>query len=240
MLDASRCAAVAGKLLDPASRAAYSAGIREEYAAVRRRRRAAGQAGSAPGARRGPREPAEAGLEPLPPRPAHLHRRPGLPERSTAPRRAVATAHRPRHRPEPALSYDLDELTARIDWTPFFRTWELKGTFPGILTDPETGLQATSLHEDAIALLGRIQREGLLAARAVVGLYPANSGGRRHRLLCRRVPEPSAGGPALPAPAVRQGGGGRPNLCLADFVAPVSSGVADHGPGRSWSPPERA
>ena len=226
VLDASRCAAVAGKLLDPASRAAYSAGVREEYAGLRRGRRTSGK--------RAPLlalEDARANRLALdwsryrPVRPTFTGDRvfpaslPGVAARGHGPSAAPSSRVR--------RSYDLDELTRRIDWTPFFRTWELRGTFPGILSDPETGPQATSLHEDALALLGRIRREGLLAARAVVGLYPANSEGDD---IVFHADE-SRSDPLAVLPCLRQQfrkGAGRPNLCLADFVAPARSGVADY------------
>ena len=56
----------------------------------------------------------------------------------------------------------LAELRDRIDWTPFFRTWELKGTYPGILEDPTEGETAKSLFKDAETMLGRIVKEGWL------------------------------------------------------------------------------
>ena len=225
VLDASRCAAVAGRLLDPSSRAAYAAGVREEYAAVRRRRRVSG--------RRAPLLPLEnarANRLPLdwrryrPVRPTFV----GSRVFPAFPRRQAAHGHRSTATPPSRFrrSYDLDELAGRIDWTPFFRTWELRGTYPDILEDPEIGPQATALHEDALALLGRIRREGLLAARAVVGLYPAGS--RGDDIVFYR--DESRSDPLAVLPCLRQQfakGGGRPNLCLADFVAPARSGVED-------------
>ncbi len=227
VLDASRCAAVAGKLMDPASRAAYAAGIREEYATVRRRRQAPGK-----------RAPLLA-LDEARENRLRLDWSRYRPVRPTftgdrvfpnAPSRPVARGHGPAAAP-PArtrFSYDLDELAGRIDWTPFFRTWELKGTFPDILTDPEVGPQARALYEDAVAFLDRIQREGLLAARAVVGLYPANAVGDDIVFYS----DESRSDVLAVLPCLRQqfakGGNGRPNLCLADFVAPVSSAVADY------------
>ena len=127
----------------------------------------------------------------------------------------------------PARSYDLAELAERIDWTPFFRTWELKGSYPDILSDPEVGAQATSLHEDALALLRRIRREGLLQARAVIGLYPAASDGDDLVLFA----DESRRERAAVFPCLRQQfrkGAGRPNLSLADFVAPAGTGTPDY------------
>ena len=73
--------------------------------------------------------------------------------------------------------YPLAELVDRIDWTPFFQTWELAGHYPAILDDPAVGQTARSLFDDARALLDRIVREDLLEARAVVGFWPADSVG---------------------------------------------------------------
>ena len=73
--------------------------------------------------------------------------------------------------------YPLEELVERIDWTPFFLTWELRGTYPGILTDPKYGKEATSLLHDAETMLRRIVDRKLLTASAVIGFFPANSVG---------------------------------------------------------------
>ena len=70
-------------------------------------------------------------------------------------------------------AYDLSLLVDRIDWTPFFHTWEMKGKgYPAILTDERLGEQARSLYEDAQAMLQKIVDEKWLTARAVVGLFP--------------------------------------------------------------------
>ncbi len=234
VLDASRCVAVAGKLLDRASRAGYAAGIREEYEAIRRRRAGPGK--------RAPLlalEDARANRLQLD-WGRHAPVRPTFTGTRVFPRGgadAVAHGHGASASPKAALpsptsgsnapSYDLEELTARIDWTPFFRAWELKGKFPAILSDAEVGAEATSLFDDARALLRRIRREGLLAARGVVGLYPANSVGddlviwagedRDRRLSTFPCLRQQFGKP-----------GGRDNISLADFVAPACSGVADY------------
>ena len=233
VLDASRCVAVAGKLLDAGSRTAYAAGVREEYEIIRRRR-------SGPG-KRAPLLPLDAARanrlaldwgSHAPVTPTFTGRR-IFPSLSAG---AAAHGHGPSASPSSALSsssnparssYDLEELTSHIDWTPFFRAWDLKGAFPAILSDPEVGEQATSLYEDALTLLRRIRRERLLAAKAVVGLYPANAVGDDIVLWDSE----SRGTPLAVFPCIRQQftkPGGRPNLCLADFVAPACSGVADY------------
>ena len=128
--------------------------------------------------------------------------------------------------------YPLDDLVERIDWTPFFLTWELRGTYPGILTDPKYGKEATSLLHDAQDMLRRIVDRKLLTASAVIGFYPANSVGddvemyadeARDRVLktfhfLRQQNDKSGLRPNLP----------RENFCLADFVAPREIGVADY------------
>ena len=226
VLDASRCAKVAANLLDPASRTVYTAAVREEYAAVRRGRRT-----------RRPRAPllslADARANRLaldwsgyaPVRPAWTGDR-VFPD---AANRLVASGHGPSAAPatRPRTSYDLGELAERIDWTPFFRAWELRGTYPDILSDPDVGAEAASLHRDALALLERLRRNGRLAARGVAGLYPANAVGDDIVLYA----DESRTTPLAVFPCPRQQfakGAGRPNLCLADFVAPAGSGVADH------------
>jgi 5-methyltetrahydrofolate--homocysteine methyltransferase len=72
-------------------------------------------------------------------------------------------------------NYSLEELAAYIDWTPFFSTWELAGKFPAILQDEIVGLEAQKLYNDARSMLRRIIDEKWLEARAVIGLFPANT-----------------------------------------------------------------
>ncbi len=238
VLDASRCVTVAGKLLDRGSRAAYTAAIREEYEGIRRRRAGPGK--------RAPLltlEAARANRLQLD-WDRHVPVRPTFTGTRIFPRDGavgVAFGHGASASPRSALSsspsgaslsgaspsYDLDELASRIDWTPFFRAWDLKGKFPAILSDPEVGKHATSLYEDARALLRRIRRERLLAARAVVGLWPANAVGDDIAVW----DSGARGKPLAVFHCLRQQFAkrdGRSNLCLADFVAPECSGVADY------------
>ncbi len=72
-------------------------------------------------------------------------------------------------------NYDLKEIAEYIDWTPFFHSWELKGSYPKILTDPERGVEATKLFNDAKSMLNKIISEKWLTAKAVIGIHPANS-----------------------------------------------------------------
>ncbi|MGH7534288.1 MAG: vitamin B12 dependent-methionine synthase activation domain-containing protein, partial [Gemmatimonadales bacterium] len=201
VLDASRAVGVAGNLLSAAQRPKFVDGVRAEYRAIREQR-----AGATQGERR--LSIAEARANRL-----RFDRQLAAPAPCVLGPRALS-------------DYALAELVERIDWTPFFQTWELAGHYPAILDDPERGVAATALFRDAQELLGRIVRERLLRAHAVFGLYPANSigddielytdGSRRERLavihtLRQQMPKPA----------------GRPNLALADYVAPRDSGVAD-------------
>lgn len=70
-------------------------------------------------------------------------------------------------------NYDLKEIAEYIDWTPFFHSWEMKGSYPRILSDPSRGAEATKLFNDAQSMLKKIIDEKWLQARAVVGIYPA-------------------------------------------------------------------
>ncbi len=125
-------------------------------------------------------------------------------------------------------NYDLAELSEYIDWTPFFRTWELKGTYPAIFDDTVVGEEARKLFADAQALLERIVGEQLFTANAVLGLFPANAVGDDDVHV---FADEGRGAPLAVLHHLRQQiekPPGRPDLCLADFVAPRESGVADY------------
>ncbi|GAB4349597.1 MAG: methionine synthase [Gammaproteobacteria bacterium] len=122
--------------------------------------------------------------------------------------------------------YPLAELTGFIDWTPFFHTWELKGSYPRILQDAEKGEEARKLFADAQAMLQRIVAEGWLQAKGIVGLFPANAVEDDVEVYAdesRR--EVAARFHFLRQQHARPD---RPNYSLADFVAPRASGVADY------------
>ena len=121
-------------------------------------------------------------------------------------------------------AWPLDDLARYIDWTPFFRTWELAGRYPDILDDEIVGETARSLFEDAQEMLARIIEERWLTASGVCALWPAAADGddialytdesrerELERLVCLRQQADKAG----------------ENLCLSDFVAPIDSGIAD-------------
>ncbi len=124
-------------------------------------------------------------------------------------------------------AYDLSELREYIDWQPFFNAWEMKGRFPDILNNPTTGETARRLYDDAQEMLDRVVDEKWLTARGVYGLFPANADGddvvvwadddrQERRAVLHQL---------------RQQGehrAGVPHRSLADYVAPVGTGLADH------------
>ncbi|MCA3246690.1 MAG: methionine synthase [Azospirillum sp.] len=115
--------------------------------------------------------------------------------------------------------YPLDELVERIDWTPFFRAWELAGVFPAILEDKVVGESARHLYDDARRMLDRIVKEKWLVAKAAVGFWPCKRIGDDVAIYADedRVEEISR------FHFLRQQIGkraDRPNMCLADFVSP--------------------
>jgi 5-methyltetrahydrofolate--homocysteine methyltransferase len=128
------------------------------------------------------------------------------------------------------VDYPLADLVERIDWTPFFQTWELAGYFPAILEDEVVGESATSLYKDARAMLDRLVAERWLEARAVVGFFPANSDGREDILLWEPGCEKRTDQPWKTVHSLRQQMSktdSRPNFALSDFVAPLDSGQGD-------------
>ena len=128
-------------------------------------------------------------------------------------------------------SYSLAELAEYIDWSPFFQAWELSGPYPRILQDPVVGTEARKLFADANEMLGQIIRERWIEANGVFALHPAAQVGgddieiyadetRRSKLMIWHNLRQQNHKPQ-----------GRANLCLADFVAPKASGVADWAGG---------
>ena len=124
--------------------------------------------------------------------------------------------------------FPLDTLIEYIDWTPFFRAWELKGRFPDLLDDPRRGPAARELYDDARRLLDSIVRESALTARAAVGLYPAHACGDDIVFLSRDRSRERLRVPHLRQQMERDA---RPNVSLADFVAAASSAVPDWSGG---------
>ncbi|TML47822.1 MAG: methionine synthase [Actinobacteria bacterium] len=122
------------------------------------------------------------------------------------------------------LEVDVAVLRSYIDWTFFFHAWELKGRFPAILDDPEKGAAARDLHETAEELLDDIVAGGLFEARGVYGFWPAHAAG--DDLVLDVMLEGEAHFPMLRQQADHADS--RPNRSLADYVAPLETGLADH------------
>lgn len=205
--DASRAVGVCTKLLSQDLRAAFVAEVKADYAATRER---------------------------------HLKRKSDTVRLSLADARANKfridwdhyTPPAPRQLGVQVLqAYDLAKLAETIDWTPFFASWELHGKFPKILDDEIVGIEAKKLFADAQAMLKQMIAENWVEARAVFGLFPANSvneddiaiyvdESRKKMLMVwhnlrQQMQKPT----------------GRANLCLADFVAPRESGLRDYAGG---------
>ncbi len=196
--DASRAVGVAQSLISPELRGAFVAANDADYADIRQRHRNRGNAKRLVSLEhaRGQRFRCD-WAQYVPPVPA----RPGV------------------HVFE---DWPLQDLLPFIDWTPFFSAWELAGKFPAILDDEIVGTQASALYRDARAMLDTIIKEKWLTARAVFGLWPANSRGddvvvslpdgeTTLHFLRQQVDKPAE----------------RPDFCLADFVAPQDSGRQD-------------
>ena len=127
--------------------------------------------------------------------------------------------------------YDLAEIARYIDWGPFFQTWDLAGPYPAILDDEVVGEQARKVFADAQAMLERIVNGRWLTANAVLGFWPASGEGDDIVLYA----DEARTQPVLTWYNLRQqtekqevDGVMRPSRCLADFVAPLASGVPDY------------
>ncbi len=112
--------------------------------------------------------------------------------------------------------WDLDDLRKYIDWTPFFRAWELHGTYPAILTDPVVGESATGLFADANAMLDKIVSEKWLRAKGVAGLWPCWRDGDDVVVYCEQT-EAHIRLPFLRQQIAKREG--KANMCLADFIS---------------------
>ena len=124
--------------------------------------------------------------------------------------------------------YDLAELVTRIDWTPFFRTWELKGTYPAILEDEKFGAAARNLFADAEAMLQRLIGEQWLTARGVIGFFPAAQTNHDDVEIYADDDRKEVTATLRFLRQQMRKDEGRPNRCLADFIAPKDSGIADY------------
>ncbi len=124
--------------------------------------------------------------------------------------------------------YSLEELVERLDWTPFFMTWELAGKYPKILEDETVGEEATKLFNDAKAMLKQIVDENWLQARGVIGLFPAN---RINHDDIEVYTDDDRKEVRTVLHSLRQQTkrpDGQPNYALADFIAPKESGIKDY------------
>ena len=191
--DASRAVGVMTSLISREQGAAYAAGVAAEYAEMRARRAASEARPRAPLAQ------ARANA-------------PTYDYAPVAPKKPGITVFE---------DFDLGELVERIDWGPFFRTWELSGAYPALLDDPVVGEAARKLFVDAQDMLGRIVTEKWLTAKGVAGIFPANRVGDdlevyadedRHGLRCMLH--------TLRQQNLKKAGH---NAALADFVAPVGT-----------------
>ncbi len=201
--DASRAVGVASNLVSETRREAYVAGILEEYARVRENHaaRQKKQKWLKIGAARANATPIDwQAFEPVEPRQHGIH---------------------------VLDDYPLRELVDYIDWTPFFKSWELAGSYPAILDDAVVGEQARSLFDDARTMLEQIVDQGWLQACGVCGIFPANGIGDDTELYRDASREEVL----LTLHHLRQQTerpDGRPNQSLADFIAPRDSGKPDH------------
>ena len=138
-------------------------------------------------------------------------------------------------------NFPLEELRKRIDWTPFFLTWELVGRYPAIFDDEIVGVESKKLFIDANKMLDKVINEKLLTARGVIGFYEANAVGDDVIIKFEKENSKFEGKvETLHATSennevkfnfLRQQGekaDGQPYLCLADFVAPKESGKQDY------------
>jgi 5-methyltetrahydrofolate--homocysteine methyltransferase len=199
--DASRAVGVAGRLVSANDRPVYAGEVANEYAKIR-----------------------------------EIHSR----ERNTGPRQTIAdvrknkvkidwTGYQP---PKPTFTgvkvfkdYPIDRLIERIDWSPFFASWELRGKYPAILQDDVVGEAARGLFKDARAMLDRIVKEKPIQAAAVIGFWPANQVNDDDIALFED------GSEIARLHMLRQQmkrDRDRANHSLADFVAPQETGITDY------------
>nr|WP_299073509.1 methionine synthase [uncultured Allomuricauda sp.] len=123
--------------------------------------------------------------------------------------------------------FDLQKLTDFIDWTPFFRSWDLHGKYPAILKDKVVGEQASELYEDAQKLLKKVFAEKLLTAKGIFGLFKANSNDEDDINLVSGMDGKSK----FTFRTLRQQlkkRAGVPNIGLSDFIAPENTGIQDY------------
>ena len=123
---------------------------------------------------------------------------------------------------------DLDALVPYIDWSPFFRSWDLHGRYPDILNDAIVGEQATDLFADAKVILTEILDKKLLTAKAVFGLFPANAVADDDIEVYTNDQREEVAVKFLTLRQQLKKREGKSNVALADFIAPKASGKPDH------------
>jgi len=207
VLDASRSVGVVSRLLDRSRVEAFAAETRREYAEVREKHANRRKGGSE--------------LIPL--------------EEARARRFPVAwKGYEPARPPKPGVTlferYPLRDLAETIDWTPFLQTWEVPGKWPDVLNQPHVGPQARELVDDAKELLEEIVEGELFTATGVVGLFPAAAVGDDVELYADEARTRVLSRVHFLRQQFHKGnrdGAPRPDLCLADFVAPAETGIPD-------------
>ncbi|MEJ2479086.1 MAG: methionine synthase [Acidihalobacter sp.] len=202
--DASRAVGVAQSLLSPELRGPYAEKIREEYAQVREQLASRKRKDKLI-----PLAAARANKTPIdwsgyvPPKPSFL----GI---------------------KVFEDYPLEDIARYIDWTPFFHAWELHASYPRILDDEVVGEEARKLFADAQNMLKRMIEERWLHPRAVIGFFPANQVGEDDIELYTDDARSEVRTTLHHLRQQTERPAGRPNRCLADFVAPAGSGLADY------------
>jgi 5-methyltetrahydrofolate--homocysteine methyltransferase len=131
--------------------------------------------------------------------------------------------------------FPLEKIVPYIDWTPFFHSWEMKGSYPNILNDSERGVEAGKLLEDAKRMLDSIVKEKWLTANAVIGIYPALSAGDDIEVYSPDALQEKNGEEQLPVAVfhtLRQQSKkapGQHNLALSDYILPKESNMLLNG-----------
>ena len=124
--------------------------------------------------------------------------------------------------------FELYKLVDFIDWSPFFRSWDLHGRYPDILKDEKVGEQAQSLFDDAQVLLQRILKEKLLKAKAIFGLFEANTVNSDDIEVKYKQDAAEKTNVFRTLRQQLKKHGEQPNFALSDFIAPKQSGIQDY------------
>jgi len=203
--DASRAVGVAQNLIGPTTRDEFIAKIKADYAEKRARhkgRKSSRRQLPIAEARANKTKIDWASYQPTPPKQLGIHT---------------------------INDYPLTDLVERIDWTPFFQAWELAGKYPRILDDEVVGEHATNLFHDAQVMLAKIVDERWLTARAVYGFFAANTNSNHDDI--KVYTDDTRSEIMTTLHSLRQQGErppGRSNAALADFIAPIESGIKDY------------